>query len=485
MLSKTEQKESFSDEGSNKYYIIWHWNESFRQFQAHSLQTATPKLTKIKEESNNNATRLFFINNKLCLDHSYWKDVKWENKIKLKAHQEGFTFIEIVKSSTRFSISSLTKIRDKHQRNSTLIDDEEKDKDHQIIYNILWHQNESYQRYETESYIPAITKWNKIPNKSSRVFLKCNDDKNRAFKYWYHNDSWKQKLHKFADSESLSFEDASVSLESMTNKLNETKFPNKCKFLKDGMYYAAMQHRDQDCAAIPLLESLECHTGFIEFDVCCDDGKTLSIGHDKGGNKTMESVYLEPLREYIEKKIVTKPVYLFVDFKSDGNTSFRVLQDLIKNNYSDIVRSWKYATDDDNYDRTKKLVNIVITGNRDIECNIDGEEKRFVSFDGRIEDIDRDIYDNEYMPMISDNFQKVFGKKGNKDFIFNDVNKQKLQGYIEKCRKMNKRLRFWGIKDESPRLWQQLIDLDVDRNVIVINTDKQAKLIPFLIQNGY
>eukprot|EP01084_Bolivina_argentea_P104752 187550_1 len=257
------------------------------------------------------------------------------------------------------------------------------------------------------------------------------------------------------------------------------------------MFYASLSHKDYD-QINPLFNALAIHNGNIEFDVH-NINTTLLIGHevtDCHKDISIQFLYLDPLKKLIKQnKIdIKQPVNLLVDIKSDAKESYWVLHELIKNEYDDIITSWEYDINTRQIIKQQRFINIIITGERDIESILNtpniNELKRYMSVDGRIKDINNTI-NHEYMPIISDKFSKVF-KDCNwmNGYTLNEKDKNRLLHYIEQCRLSKQRLRFWDTVDYE-KLWQQLIDLDLQKNVIVINTDKPEKLISFLIRNGY
>ena len=130
--------------------------------------------------------------------------------------------------------------------------------------------------------------------------------------------------------------------------------------------------------------------------------------------------------------------------------------------------------------KTERAINIIISGNRDINAILNNTNIRYISYDGRITDINGNI-NALYMPIISDNFENVFG-------IFNnsltETQKTNMTYFINAARNESKRLRFYGTP-ESQTLWQQMIELDEQKDTIVINSDQPSVLIPFLQSQGY
>ena len=268
------------------------------------------------------------------------------------------------------------------------------------------------------------------------------------------------------------------------NIYNENNKSNKK--INININYKSFSHRDNQ-HNIPLMDSIKNNTGNIEFDIHLRNNNLL-IGHDEHELKpenTLQSIYLDPISNLInnnEFQYTSKqPINLYLDFKNDGIKSLQLLDKIInENEYKNFITNW----DDYNNIKESNPVNLIITGERDTETILnkykDNKMIRYVSYDGRVTDINNNAISNEYMPMISDDFAKIF-PNCNKDnhYTFNDDDKNRLTKYIELCREMKKYLRFWNTPDNI-QIWRQMLSCDVNNDTIVINTDNLGMFNRFL-----
>lgn len=195
--------------------------------------------------------------------------------------------------------------------------------------------------------------------------------------------------------------------------------------------------------------------GFIEADVLLQ-GHDLLVAHSANEiqkDKTLESLYLNPLNDLIEKNGGSaypnkeKTLTLMIDLKTEAVATLNVL--VFKLKKYPLLTSCKTLT-------------ITISGNTPMPAlwkNYPG----FIYFDGRPY-ITYTTEQQKRIRLVSASFQS-YSKWTGKDEL-NSVDKKKLLGIIESAHAMNKPFRFWAIPDFENG-WRTMIDLGVD----IINTD--------------
>ena len=225
----------------------------------------------------------------------------------------------------------------------------------------------------------------------------------------------------------------------------------------------------------PLLDALEHHFCSIEADIYLIDGKLL-VAHERkqaSPERTLESLYLEPLRERVLKgrgRVYPggPEVTLLIDIKTDWKTTYPVLRKALQN-YTDILTTFGGSVK-----RTNAIL-AIITGNRSKEM-FAGETDRFAALDGELADLDSGL-PSTLIPWISSNWGGIFTWRGSGSLP--DEERLKLTAIVQKAHRQGRRVRFWGAPD-FPAFWRELIENGVD----LINTDDLAGAEKFLRQRA-
>jgi hypothetical protein len=220
----------------------------------------------------------------------------------------------------------------------------------------------------------------------------------------------------------------------------------------------------------PLLDALDRGFCSIEADVWLVDGNLL-VAHNKSGvrnDRTLQSLYLDPLRERVEKNggrvyAGGPPVTLLIDFKSEAADTYRALVAAIKP-YEKMLTVFHPDRIETN------AVTIILSGNspRDL---LKAEPVRRASYDGRLNELDSAVPPT-LMPLVSDTWAKYFKWRGKGPLSAEE--REKLKKYVEKTHQQGKRIRFWAIPD-GPDCWSELLAAGVD----VIGTDHLDELRDF------
>ena len=232
----------------------------------------------------------------------------------------------------------------------------------------------------------------------------------------------------------------------------------------------------------PLLDAL--HHGFVgvEADVFLV-GRELRISHDKVKDwttvPTLESAYLKPLAR-LQAKRNSGGIYadgtrllLLVDIKTEDVPTYQRLHEVLgefQSTSPGLLTVYTRA-EEGKCRVTRGAVDVVITGNRPRDL-MARQDLRYAAYDGRMADIGPDARPDdapEFVPLISDNWEKVFVNElawdGNGDIP--PATRAKLAAMVDDVHREGKRLRLWRIPKDAPAVWAALYDAGVD----LINTD--------------
>ncbi|MCX7047363.1 MAG: phosphatidylinositol-specific phospholipase C/glycerophosphodiester phosphodiesterase family protein [Candidatus Sumerlaeota bacterium] len=235
----------------------------------------------------------------------------------------------------------------------------------------------------------------------------------------------------------------------------------------------AHSHNDYEHAR-PLLDALDCGFCSIEPDVWLVDGQLL-VAHELKAvrkDRTLQSLYLDPLRERVEKNggrvYPNGPaITLLIDFKSSATETYQAFLVAIKP-YEKMLTAFYPDR------KEERAVTIIISGNRPLQFP-ESESVRYAAVDGRLTDLNS-AASPLFMPLISENWAKVFKWKAQGPIPA--AEKAKLRDLVAKAHEKGKRIRFWNIPN-SPDAWRELQDAGVD----LINADNLTGLRDFLLAN--
>ncbi len=218
----------------------------------------------------------------------------------------------------------------------------------------------------------------------------------------------------------------------------------------------------------PLYNALEYGFRSIEIDLHLVDGELLvsnrhpSPKHDR----TLEQLYLLPLREIINKNNgqiypnFDQEFYLVIDIKTDAGLTFAALNEQLAK-YEDILRI---------VEGNKVIpgpITIVLSGNRPIPHLWD-QSKRLMAICGIPEDIGKK-YPTHFMPIISSNFKEHSAWRGS-----GRLEERESNWLIEFCQRVHnegKKVHFWNYPNRSI-VWNKLLECGVD----FVSSSKAKKL---------
>jgi len=221
----------------------------------------------------------------------------------------------------------------------------------------------------------------------------------------------------------------------------------------------------------PLLDALDCGFCSVEADIWLVKGQLL-VAHtpvDWNTDRTLEKLYLDPLRERIKAnagKVYKNPhvFYLMIDVKTDAKETYAALAKVLEK-YAEMLTVTRDGKTE------VKAVTVVISGNRDVKA-ITEQKPRYVAIDGRPADLDGDT-PASLVPWVSDSWKSHFKWDGTGPMP--DDERKKLRDFVAKAHKQGRKVRFWATP-EKEAVWKELLAADVD----FLNTDKLKELEKFL-----
>jgi len=238
----------------------------------------------------------------------------------------------------------------------------------------------------------------------------------------------------------------------------------------------AHSHNDYEQAK-PLFEALDHNFRSVEADVHLI-GDSLFVAHGSKEIKpgrTLCSLYLDPLKKLVEQNNGSvygngEEVILLIDLKSEGLPTYKLLDSVLQD-YKSILTSYKEG------EKIQGAVNVIVSGNRPYEY-MKNQTLRYAAYDGRIEDLDKNI-PSTLMPMVSDDWRLFFSWKGQGEFPSHE--KELLDLFVMRASEKGYLLRFWSTPNTPPEqrnaVWNELKNAGVD----IIGTDEISDLQEFFM----
>lgn len=226
----------------------------------------------------------------------------------------------------------------------------------------------------------------------------------------------------------------------------------------------------------PLYDALSHGFTSVEADIWLvfDQLFVAHDAHEIQEGKTLQSLYLDPLRERIAEN--GGSVYpeggtltLLIDIKTNDEATYQALHEVLAQ-YDDIFTSFTGDQIEEG------PVTAIISGNRPRE-QMEAQATRYAGYDGRMDDLGAGD-SASFIPLISDNWTKFFTWTGEGEMP--QAERQELERIVETAHANGQRVRFWATPDEAgaarENLWNVLAEVGVDH----LNTDDLAGLETFL-----
>jgi hypothetical protein len=216
----------------------------------------------------------------------------------------------------------------------------------------------------------------------------------------------------------------------------------------------------------PLFDALDNGFTSVEADVHLFQNQ-LMVAHKEDeirSGRTLQSLYLDPLRKRIQKNrgfvyLNGGNFRLLIDIKTDALETYQHLHGVLEE-YKDILSHTL------NGQPVPGPVQAIISGNRPLKW-MKNQKNRYADFEGRGKDLDSaDPVD--FMPWISDNFNKITEWTGEGQMPLDD--QKKLESFLRRAHKQGRIVRFWATPDK-PAVWDVLLAEGVD----TINVDHLEK----------
>ena len=222
----------------------------------------------------------------------------------------------------------------------------------------------------------------------------------------------------------------------------------------------------------PLFDALDNGFCSVEADIFLVNDALL-VAHFRflvRQDRTLESLYLEPLRERarrFEGKIFpdTERFYLWIDLKTDATPTYAALKKALEK-YADILTRYENGT------VIPGAVTVILTGSANLNL-IRDEPVRYACVDGGLSALDSNVSAN-LIPVVSLDWMREFSRfKGE----LSPDQQEKLTEQVRKAHERGRKLRYWNAPDYET-FWKILYDADVD----LINTDRLKPFRQFLTE---
>lgn len=223
----------------------------------------------------------------------------------------------------------------------------------------------------------------------------------------------------------------------------------------------------------PLYDALDKGYVNIEADIYLRRGQ-LIVAHVLPvfkRKKTLEQLYLKPLMEGLlgtNKKIsvISAPLTLMIDIKSDANKTYAELE-LLLQKYKSILSSYE------NGKLIRRQVTVVITGHKPYSI-IKEQKYRLAFIDEDLMKVEKDIMSEGIYQTASCKYSRMLSWGGVGEIPQQE--KERLTTYVTAAHQYGKKVRLWG-SPENELVWAELLACGVD----LINTDKLEELQNFLM----
>jgi hypothetical protein len=215
----------------------------------------------------------------------------------------------------------------------------------------------------------------------------------------------------------------------------------------------------------PLHDALKAGFASVEADVYLVNNQLLVAHdrHDTNPERSLESLYLAPLRQHfsqIPSTSAQKTFWLMIDVKSDPISTYKKIHSVLKS-YPDLIAKI-HESPQQHREPHHPPMRIVISGNRAKQEILD-TLPLIAGIDGRLTDLQTEL-SPQAMPWISDNWRSHFTWRGESEFPPQE--RTKLRKFVKQAHEKGRLLRFWATPD-SPKFWDELLNANVD----LINAD--------------
>ncbi|MCJ8211493.1 phosphatidylinositol-specific phospholipase C/glycerophosphodiester phosphodiesterase family protein [Mucilaginibacter sp. RS28] len=224
----------------------------------------------------------------------------------------------------------------------------------------------------------------------------------------------------------------------------------------------------------PLFDALENGYSNIEADIYLRNNR-LIVAHLLPifrKNKNLEDLYLKPLYDCItgvSNKAVCplQPVTLMIDIKSDAESTYLALEQLLKK-YKSILSGYENGV------YIQRQLTIVITGHKPLQLMM-AQKERLAFIDQDLLKVKTDTLAASVYQTASCRYSRLLNWNGIGEITPSE--RHHLKTFVYAAHRQGKKVRLWA-SPEDPVVWQELLDCGVD----LINTDRIVELKDFLIR---
>jgi len=225
----------------------------------------------------------------------------------------------------------------------------------------------------------------------------------------------------------------------------------------------------------PLYDALTNGFTHVEADIFLHNGNLLVLHQFPffKGKRTLESLYLDPLLEYVnnrqnEAQSAMDTLVLMIDIKTRGERTTKVLMERLEK-YKSILSSWEDGK------LVRRNVTIVLSGHRALGL-LRHESNRYMFVDERLPQVNKDEVCNDMYAMASCKYSKLLSWKGKGNMP--EKERCLLLDLVAKAHQYGKKVRLWA-SPEKEKVWTALLDCGVD----LINTDRLEAYRQYSYQN--
>ncbi|KAH8826723.1 hypothetical protein DL96DRAFT_1211087 [Flagelloscypha sp. PMI_526] len=226
----------------------------------------------------------------------------------------------------------------------------------------------------------------------------------------------------------------------------------------------------------PLFEAISLGVPSVEADVWLINGNLL-VGHSNKGlsaDRTLSSLYLEPIKSLLDhcKSInngtkrgifdvaPTLPLTLYIDFKSDGTSTFPVVNQTLSA-LRDAGYLTTYNANQGSSPPQYSQLTIIATGNAPLSM-IQALNPRDIFYDAPLDDIGNNAYQPSLSPIANGAFKKLIGAS----WLPGGKGKGKIANLIQQAHAKGIQTRFWGTPTipvwARNRVWSILLEAGTD-----------------------
>ncbi len=225
----------------------------------------------------------------------------------------------------------------------------------------------------------------------------------------------------------------------------------------------------------PLFDALSYHFKSIEADIF-PVGDSLFVAHDRVDiqpGRTLRSLYLEPLKNEIEKNGGTvygtgETLILLVDIKAEMMEAYSLLHEILQD-YRSCLTFYESGK------ITHGGIQVIVSGERPLEY-MQSQSLRYAFFDGRLKNLESDISPG-LMPLVSDNWNQAFEWDGTGEMP--EKERKRLEELVAEADEKGVLLRFWATPNQTAEQRRAVWTVLKEAGIGLIGTDHLHELYQF------